>query len=91
MNKKYHHRRLGSIEFRVLMHRAGLSLNDFLFLTGRRVTQVKPFLDGAENPTWTPTMGDVMLLELCARTKSARARMIEIANEYSTSTERRSD
>lgn len=83
MPAKYHHRRVTPAEFTGLMRRAGMKMNDFLFLTGRHVEAVSKFLSSERNAPFTPTMGDVMILEMAARDPDALDKMTEIANEYS--------
>lgn len=83
MPTKYFHRRVTPREFSLLMRKAGMRVNDFLFLTGRSIIQVSKFLDDEPNPSYTPTMGDVLLLEMAARDPNTLDRMMAIANEYS--------
>lgn len=83
MPTKYFHRRVTPKEFSALMHKAGMRLNDFLFFTGRQSLAVGRFLSNQPNAPYTPTMGDVMLLELVARDPSMKDVMLDIANEYS--------
>lgn len=84
MSVKYQFRRVSPTEFSALMRRGSINVNDFLFITGRRREQVLRFLtEGAGKASWTPTMGDVLILELCARDPAMIDTLTAIANEYS--------
>lgn len=84
MPTKYNHRRLTPREFSHLLRRAGMKINDFLFVTGRQSLAVGRFLSEAGLPSpYTPTMGDALILELAARDPDMLERMLAIANEYS--------
>jgi hypothetical protein len=65
------------------MRNAGMKMNDFLFLTGRSIIAVGKFLNEEKGAPFTPTMGDVLILELAARDPKMLDRMTAIANEYS--------
>lgn len=83
MPTKYFHHRIGAAEFNALMHKAGLRMNDYLFLTGRSVVQLGKFLNSDPKAPFTPPMADVLILELMARDPRMKDRMMAIANEYS--------
>lgn len=55
-------------------------MNDFIAVTGRNSLSVLNFMDG--KPGFTPTMGDITILELAAANDVAVERMLEIANKY---------
>lgn len=83
MVMKYDHRRVSPQEMWAKMKAAGLKMRDFLFLTGRRREQVEDFLSEAGRPSYTPTMGDVLIVEMAIRHPETRHQMMAIANEYS--------
>ena len=69
-----------------MLNRARLSLQDFLYISGRRRDQVEGFLtqsSGDKPSPYTPTMGDVMLVELAARGEDNIEIMFDIADRYS--------
>lgn len=78
---KYKHRRLKPDEFRVLLRAAGLSLSDFLLLSGRRRDQMEQFLSG-DISGYTPIMADAMILELAALDAANVEDMMEIVARY---------
>lgn len=83
--QKYQHRRLGPVEFRKLRLRAGVSIRDFMFLSGRHRLDVASY-EGekiAKARTVVPSIADVMILEMIARRPDLQDFMIGIANEYS--------
>lgn len=81
MASKYFHRRLAPDDFSKLLGRSGLAINDYLFFTGRHIGTLANFL-GNGGKAESATMADVLLLELCARDPTMKARMTKIANEY---------
>lgn len=89
MPSKYHHRRLSQSEFNALRREANMSLNDFLYLTGRHGKVVSAFMrSDADDPDsnahrWIPTMADALILELAARYPPTLELMRQIADEYS--------
>lgn len=83
---KYTHRRVTPDEFRALLASAGISVRDFLFLTGRAFDQVDGFVRQkalGDRRAYTPTMGDVLLLEVASRHPGMAQTMNDIVNEYS--------
>lgn len=78
---KYYHRKLSRHEFNELLNKAGIVLNDFLYITGRNAVQLSTFMKG-QNDAYTPTMGDALVLELLARGVISYDSMADIADEY---------
>lgn len=84
--QKYHFRKLTPDEFRDLMKRAGVSVRDFLYFTGRRQDALSEFLNDkarGDRRAYTPTMGDVQLLELAAHYPKLTDAMHLISQKYS--------
>lgn len=63
MTIRYAHRRLSPAEFSRLLNDAGFSVDDFIYLTGRRRDQLERFLTG-QRQDYIPTMAEVLILEL---------------------------
>lgn len=86
MRDRYFHRKITPGEFRALLAKGRMKVRDFMFVTGRTYHQVNDFLLGANTENrraYTPTMADVVVLELCARNPAMLDQLTEIANDYS--------
>lgn len=82
---KHKYRRLTPEEFSKLRELSEMSLQEFLKITGRSYDQVSEFLrrDATDDRrSFTPTMGDAIILELCARDPGIVDEMLEIAEQY---------
>lgn len=78
---KYRFRRLSPDEFRAMMNKAGMSINDFLFLTGRHSAQIMKFLGGDEDQ-WRPTMADILVVETAGMSEKNKSALMRIAGKY---------
>lgn len=88
---KFSYQRLSPQDFTALLNRTGLTVGDFLWLTGRRRDQIEQFLRSDHPPgtsAFTPTMGDALILELAAD-KAIADDMFEIVNRYTDGQPRR--
>lgn len=81
-NTKFEYRRLGPAEFKALLKRSTLSLDDFIYLAGRRREQIEYFIEG-DTRHYSPTMGDVLILELATLDDANIDDMMEIVDGYS--------
>lgn len=79
--KRFVHRRLSPAEFTLKLRESGLTLSDFLFLSGRNRQQITEFQAG-RSVSYTPTMGDAMILELAMLDDANIDDMFDIANAY---------
>ncbi|WP_202306530.1 hypothetical protein [Mesorhizobium sp. L-8-10] len=78
MTAKFVFRRMSADEFKQALDRAKMSINDFMFVTGRHSHGVSKYLD--PNDATSPTLSEIVLLELAAEKDEYRRRMIEIAD-----------
>ncbi len=84
---KYRFKSVGPEDFKQLRRASGVSIRDFMFMTGRHSNTVAMFHgEGTLKGTTlqAPTMGDVMILEIIKRYPEMHDAMIAIANDYST-------
>jgi hypothetical protein len=75
------HRRVTPKTFEALLSRSGLSLRDYMAMTGRCYDMVSGFIAGTRQD-YIPVMAEVLLLELAIRDRSMPQRMAEIVNSY---------
>lgn len=83
---RYRHRKLTPGEYATLRKRAGLSIRDVMYLTGRHSAQVAEFhgeVINPKRPRQEPMMADVMVIELIARNPANFDLAQSIADEYS--------
>lgn len=80
---RYDFRRLSPAEFTQLRKAAGLSVRDFMFLTGRHSHLVAQYHGETAKNDQRPSMGDVMIMELLVRDPDLAPLMFDIANSYS--------
>lgn len=78
---RYRFRKIRPEQLQALLDKADATVDDFMYVTGKGQTQVNGFLDSSRND-YTPTMGEVILLELAARGLIHIDKMCEIADEY---------
>lgn len=79
---KFNHRRLTPAEFKELLERSGLTLTEFLYLSGRRSDVIEQWSNGNHNGGFVPTMADAMILELAAFNEDLVDDMLDIADRY---------
>jgi len=81
MVNKFAYNRLTPARFNALLARSGLSLTEFLRMTGRRRDTMEQWLAGDSNG-FAPTMGDALILELAALDEANVDDMNEIVDQY---------
>ncbi len=88
MVDKYTHRRVDAAEFSALLNRASFTVDDFLYLTGRRRQQLERFF-GGRSQEYVPTMAEVLILELAIAAQGTGlddewviTQMFEIVGKY---------
>ncbi|WP_192242864.1 hypothetical protein [Mesorhizobium silamurunense] len=79
MPARFVFRRWSADEFRAAMKTAGLSINDFMFMTGRHSDGVAKYLD--PNDSSSPTLAEIVLVTLAGRSPEHRAEIMEIADK----------
>lgn len=78
---RYRYRPISPEEFSRLLKESTLSLDDFLYLTGRRRDVMEHFLAGTRHD-FTPTMGDVLIVELAKLDKEGIDDMFELVGRH---------
>lgn len=79
MPARFVFRRWSADEFRAGLKAAGLSINDFMFMTGRHSDGVSKYLD--PNDTSSPTLAEIVLVKLAGKSPEHRAEIMAIADE----------
>lgn len=91
MATKYRFKRIAADEFAALKQAADISLNYFIFLTGRHATAVLTFLNpegrDSDRSPYHPTMGDILILELLKKQPDLLPDMLEICHRYNIDTD----
>ncbi|TJW14397.1 MAG: hypothetical protein E5W82_10500 [Mesorhizobium sp.] len=78
MVSRFVFRRWTANEFKAALADARMTINDFMFVTGRHSEGVSRYLD--PNRDDAPTLSEMVLLKLAAKDDATRAEIIEIAD-----------
>ncbi|CDX26813.1 hypothetical protein MPL3356_60569 [Mesorhizobium plurifarium] len=79
MPARFVFRRWNADDFAAALKAAGLSRNDFMFMTGRHSDGVAKYLD--PNDSSSPTLAEMILVELAGRSPERRAEIMQLADE----------
>lgn len=86
---RYSFRRLSPAEFNTALAESGLSIRDFMYLSGRHSHAVAKFQGKTDRDDQRPLMSDVLILELAKRRPDLIEVMFGIVNEYSADPQER--
>lgn len=82
---KFRYHRILPDHFSALRKKGRLGIRDIMKFTGRSFDQINEFLkteNRGDRRSYTPTMADVMILELCANDPGIAKKMDEIAERW---------
>ena len=78
---RYRFRKIDSAQLQNLLAKADANVDDFIYVTGRSLPQVNGFIHSTRED-YSPTIAEVLLLELAARGLIHIDKICEIAEEY---------